>query len=975
MSGEGRSPRAPMALVCVVALVSAALATPAFGQLSTYLGQTPIAGDSHRHAGSADSERLLGAIPPACPHESGQPAALFDRARLAGVDWLSLAHHDYLLTGDPNAPAYRFWIDPTSSPRVDPTWGYTVTPSPLGFPDFALGGSVSPPWNEIASLSSAADTRNVPGSFLAIAGREYTAPSFLGRPNHKSVIPRGATDRICGSLSEQGKRHRCASESDLYRWSAAEGGALIQAHPGEFTPYQAQWHPLTAPRGISDVFVFGIEILNGDGVQWEDGYRNALDAGYRFFPAYGSDVHHMQGGVPDCSDGAPPTIEHGATVCWAPGAAWDRVDLVNSMRDRACYVSRAWKPTLQVDACAAVSAPPGASCVGPPAQMGAILDAPAHFLRVRVHAHNDLRNQGDPLRRMQRVELVGSGDQVVASCSSCCIAGSATVADRCNWDTVLPAAPDGALYARVCSSAAGAACGLNNPGTVVVGAPLFVNWSSYRTAAGQPADASCDFDGDGVGCATDNCWTDANPDQTNADGDLYGDTCDTWPGDPENDEDGDAIPVPLDRCPLAVDLSNADSDADGVGDACDVCRTQADPAQLDGDRDGVGDLCDLCPAVSDPAQLDRDGDGAGDACDPDIDGDGLANAADNCPRVANSNQADANLDGVGDACDLDADGFPSDADVCPTLSDPAQADADDDGAGDACDNCLLTPNPRRANLAATRTSTGGQLDDDADGFGNACDPDLDGDLDVDADDLALFRIAFDPVLHIYTTVADVDCGVSRSEPCDPLDFDETGNWIASQDLAVLEARLGGAPGPRCAACGVNWARLVCVGDACIDGDQDGTDDRADVCPGIADPQQADLDADGAGDLCDNCVFVPNPRLAAVPAWAVLTGGQRDDDADGHGNACDADFDNSGLNVGGKDVSLMRGAIGRAVHDQVCGETAIESCAPYDLDERGENINAADVFKFKSLIGYPLRPDQRCPTCPLQCTAGTARTCP
>jgi hypothetical protein len=95
---------------------------------------------------------------------------------------------------------------------------------------------------------------------------------------------------------------------------------------------------------------------------------------------------------------------------------------------------------------------------------------------------------------------------------------------------VLPAVPDGALYARVCSAAAGASCGLN--GAATVSRHAAVRELVVLSVARQPADASCDFDGDGVGCAADNCWTDANPDQANADGDDWGDICDTWPGDP-----------------------------------------------------------------------------------------------------------------------------------------------------------------------------------------------------------------------------------------------------------------------------------------------------------------------------------------------------------------------------------------------------------------------------------------------------------
>ena len=44
------------------------------------------------------------------------------------------------------------------------------------------------------------------------------------------------------------------------------------------------------------------------------------------------------------------------------------------------------------------------------------------------------------------------------------------------------------------------------------------------------------------------------------------------------------------------------------------------------------------------------------------------------------------------------------------------------------------------------------------------------------------------------------------------------------------------------------------------------------------------DEDGVPDYSDNCIFVPNAD-------------QADSDYDGYGNACDADFDNSGLVAG------------------------------------------------------------------------------
>ena len=59
----------------------------------------------------------------------------------------------------------------------------------------------------------------------------------------------------------------------------------------------------------------------------------------------------------------------------------------------------------------------------------------------------------------------------------------------------------------------------------------------------------------------------------------------------------------------------------------------------------------------------------------------------------------------------------------------------------------------------------------------------------------------------------------------------------------------------------------------IDSDDDGVDDRDDVCPDVYDPKQADSDADGVGDACDNCPAVVNPD-------------QADSNGNGNGDACD-----------------------------------------------------------------------------------------
>jgi len=191
---------------------------------------------------------------------------------------------------------------------------------------------------------------------------------------------------------------------------------------------------------------------------------------------------------------------------------------------------------------------------------------------------------------------------------------------------------------------------------------------------GRPAFVPIHVAGDGVDDAIDNCPVDANPDQTDTDGNGIGDAC--------GDLDGDGVDIADDNCVAVPNPDQLDGDADSKGDACDYlqdvdadgvpndhdnCRLVANADQQDLDGDGVGDICDAtplpdpdgdgfglddnCPTIANPGQSDQDGDGTGNPCDPDVDGDEIVNALDNCEFTWNANQANRDDDQWGDACD------------------------------------------------------------------------------------------------------------------------------------------------------------------------------------------------------------------------------------------------------------------------------------------------------------------------------------
>lgn len=183
-----------------------------------------------------------------------------------------------------------------------------------------------------------------------------------------------------------------------------------------------------------------------------------------------------------------------------------------------------------------------------------------------------------------------------------------------------------------------------------------------------------DADLDSVGDACDNCITVPN-NQVDHDMDTVGDACDPdddndgipdasdhCPLDSSNDIDHDSVCGDVDNCRTTPNSDQTNTDGDLFGDACDNCPTVRSSSQADPDGDGVGTSCDNCRNDANSDQLDLDGDGRGDVCDSDDDDDGRRDTDDNCPQDSNADQEDLDQDGIGDVCDPDQcrDGFEDD---------------------------------------------------------------------------------------------------------------------------------------------------------------------------------------------------------------------------------------------------------------------------------------------------------------------------
>lgn len=240
-----------------------------------------------------------------------------------------------------------------------------------------------------------------------------------------------------------------------------------------------------------------------------------------------------------------------------------------------------------------------------------------------------------------------------------------------------------------------------DPAGLTLGEPISAGWEPYNSANGEARPACADLDEDGrdeilVGFGSGGGHRLRLVDDAVSGfarmGLLrisaeHGDGA-TWPALPgpvAHDADGDGIGAPPDNCPFFPSLDQSDNDGDGYGDLCDEdddndrvsdqtdnCPFAPNTDQADGDGDEIGDACDNCGQIANRKQADRDGDELGDVCDKDRDGDGLPNAYETAyPGVLDPDDAsDAETDGDGDGfsshAEYHAGTAPDDPNVVPS---------------------------------------------------------------------------------------------------------------------------------------------------------------------------------------------------------------------------------------------------------------------------------------------------------------------
>jgi hypothetical protein len=234
-----------------------------------------------------------------------------------------------------------------------------------------------------------------------------------------------------------------------------------------------------------------------------------------------------------------------------------------------------------------------------------------------------------------------------------------------------------------------------------------------------------DMDDDGILDYVDNCLKIANSNQSNYDGDLRGDACET-------DDDNDGLHDVLDDCQYGMmnwNQSNIsldhdqdgcrdidedfDDDADGYNDSEDNCPSgiidwvpdaindldqdgcRDEDEDLDDDDDSILDVDDNCQYLANFNQSNYDEDSQGDICDPDDDGDTVVDSLDDCPMGSRNWTSAVQTDKDGDGCedegsnedlDDDNDGILDIDDQCPRGETDWNSSSNTDRDGDGCRN-------------------------------------------------------------------------------------------------------------------------------------------------------------------------------------------------------------------------------------------------------------------------------------------------
>ncbi len=318
----------------------------------------------------------------------------------------------------------------------------------------------------------------------------------------------------------------------------------------------------------------------------------------------------------------------------------------------------------------------------------------------------------------------------------------------------------------------------------------------------------------------------------------------------------------------------------------------------DADADGVDDTADNCPDVTNPDQADLDRDGEGDVCDDDLDGDEDPNETD-C--AAEDATVHAGADEICDGLDNDCDGVtdPADAGGCTDLYE--DADGDGFGI-DGTAACLCAGvGTSTAEVAGDCDDDNAEIHPDASELCNGIDDDCSGTVDELWPDLGTSCDGPDPDVcedGVFVCLAGGSgsaCGDGPDTPggvevCNGADDDCDGTpddpWAA-----LLGTPCDGVDADQCAngqyVCAADGSDVTCAGDANVVEVCNGADDD---CDGVVD-EGCDDDGD---DYCDqDATIVGNPATCdpglgldcndddpAVHPGAVEVCNGIDDDCDG-----------------------------------------------------------------------------------------------